>query len=58
MNYSLMCFAASYLTAVYPVIGDTRNMKTPVLVGIIAVVLIVACLVLSGKPKNKDNDKK
>lgn len=57
MAYNLMSVAAGLLAVVpYPVIGDTRNMKTPVIVAVIAVVLIVGCLILSGKPKNK-NDK-
>ena len=38
-------------------IGDTRNMKTPVIVAVIAIVLIVGCLILSSKPKNKDDKK-
>lgn len=53
MNYSVMCLAWTLLETVSPATGDTRNMKTPVLVAIIAVVLIVACLVLSGKSKDK-----
>ncbi|WP_156036785.1 hypothetical protein [Ruminococcus sp. HUN007] len=57
MAFNIMSLAAGLLTIPYPVIGDTRNMKTPVIVAIIAVVLIVACLVLSSKPKNKDDKK-
>ena len=56
MTYNIMCLAAGLLTS-FPVIGDTRNMKTPVIVAIIAVVLIVGCLILSAKPKNKDDKK-
>ena len=56
MTYNIMCLAAGLLTS-FPVIGDTRNMKTPVIVAIIAVVLIVGCLILSAKPKNKDGKK-
>ena len=56
MTYNSMCLAAGLLTS-FPVIGDTRNMKTPVIVAIIAVVLIVGCLILSAKPKNKDDKK-
>ncbi len=56
MTYNIMCLAAGLLTS-FPVIGDTRNMKTPVIVAIIAVVLIVGCLILSSKPKNKGDKK-
>ncbi len=56
MTYNIMCLAAGLLTS-FPVIGDTRNMKTPVIVAVIAVVLIVGCLILSAKPKNKDDKK-
>ena len=56
MTYNIMCLAAGLLTS-FPVIGDTRNMKTPVIVAIIAVVLIVGCLILSAKPKNKGDKK-
>ena len=56
MTYNIMCLAAGLLTT-FPVIGDTRNMKTPVIVAVIAVVLIVACLILSSKPKNKGDKK-
>lgn len=56
MLYNIMCTASSLLTVPNPVIGDTRNMKTPVIVAVIAVVLIVGCLLLSGK--SKDNNKK
>ena len=56
MTYNIMCLAAGLLTS-FPVIGDTRNMKTPVIVAVIAVVLIVGCLILSSKPKNKDDKK-
>lgn len=51
-----MCLAAGLLTT-FPAIGDTRNMKTPVIVAVIAIVLIVGCLILSSKPKNKDDKK-
>jgi glucose uptake protein GlcU len=44
------------LAAASPATGDTRDMKTPVIVAIVAVVLIIVCLLLSGKPKNKEND--
>ena len=39
MTYNIMCLAAGLLTT-FPVIGDTRNMKTPGIVAIIAIVLI------------------
>ncbi len=56
MTYNIMCLAAGLLTT-FPAIGDTRNMKTPVIVAVIAIVLIVGCLILSSKPKNKDDKK-
>ncbi|MBE6852706.1 MAG: hypothetical protein E7505_04435 [Ruminococcus sp.] len=45
-----------FYAAASPATGDTRNMKAPVIVGIVAVVLIIACLLLSGKPKNNDKN--
>lgn len=53
MLLNIMSLAWTLLETASPVTGDTRNMKTPVLVAVIAVVLIVACLVLSGKSKDK-----
>jgi len=55
MAFNIMCIASLLLSAVNPVIGDTRNMKTPIIVAVVAVVLIVVCLLLSKKPK--DNNK-
>ena len=57
MAYNTMCLASEFLAVAAPAIGDTRNMKTPVIVAIIAVALIVGCLLLGGKPKNKDDKK-
>ncbi|MCQ2465160.1 MAG: hypothetical protein MJ095_06225 [Oscillospiraceae bacterium] len=54
MAFNIMNAAAAALLAVpAPMIGDTRNMKTPVIVAVVAVVLIVGCLLLSGKSKDK-----
>lgn len=54
MTFKMMCLASSLLEVASPATGDTRNMKTPVIIAIVAVVLIVGCLLLSGKPKDKD----
>lgn len=56
MSLKMMNLASLLLESAAPLTGDTRNMKTPVIIAILAVVLIVGCLLLSGKSKN--NDKK
>ncbi|MDO5149740.1 MAG: hypothetical protein ACI4KB_11735 [Oscillospiraceae bacterium] len=56
MSLKMMNLASLLLESAAPLTGDTRNMKTPVIIAIVAVVLIVGCILLSGKSKN--NDKK
>ncbi|MCI6582109.1 MAG: hypothetical protein MSH15_09080 [Oscillospiraceae bacterium] len=52
MSLKMLNFASLLLESATPLTGDTRNMKTPVIIAIVAVVLIVGCLLLSGKSKN------
>lgn len=56
MSFKMMNLVSLLLESAAPLTGDTRNMKTPVIIAILAVVLIVGCLLLSGKSKN--NNKK
>ena len=57
MNYQLLSFASVLLAATSPATGDTRNAKTPIIIAVIAVVLIILCLVLGSKKGNGDGPK-
>lgn len=54
MTFKLFYLANVLLATASPATGDTRNVKLPVILGIVAVVLIILCIVLTKKPGNKD----
>lgn len=52
MNFNLMTFMSFMLMA--PATGDTRNIKIPIIIAIIALILIIISVVLSSNSrKNK-----